>query len=238
MQGCAVAVLSEIGAFGRKSSAGNKSSSVHLECFAFGALGYGVAHECLAAATAASGLWPMGMGLGVRAGGHQGLSRARLPPGGASCCLHPPAASVRDVSLLGKGACRGQRQSREADPSGSRRCFHTAAAGAVRPTQREAAAREPTSRRFTRRRRRQQGPRGAAGAAPSQRHRTAWVGPCACPVPWGWRTGLSQAALSGFWWGLGWGRPRCWAFDCGIAESVLNLPTHSGCCAARTLEVI
>lgn len=104
MQGCAVAVLSEIGAFGRKSSAGNKSSSVHLECFAFGALGYGVAHECLAAATAASGLWPMGMGLGVRAGGHQGLSRARLPPGVL------PAASTRQQHRYETSPCWGRER--------------------------------------------------------------------------------------------------------------------------------
>lgn len=97
MQGRAVGVLSETGAFGRKSSAGNKSSSVRLQGSAFSA-GQRVAHELLVAASG----W--GWGLGGQAGDPRGLTRAHLPPGS------PPAASTRRQQRCKRSPCWGRER--------------------------------------------------------------------------------------------------------------------------------
>lgn len=71
----------------------------------------------------------LGMGLGGPGWGPPRAHQSSSAPWEPSCSLHPPAAAVQEVSLLGKGASRGRRQSHGADLSSSRCCFHAAAAG-------------------------------------------------------------------------------------------------------------
>lgn len=104
MQGRAVGVLSETGAFGRKSSAGNKSSSVRLQGFAFSA-GQRVAHELLVAASG----W--GWGWGARLGTPEGSPELICPLG---ALLQPPPAGSSGARGLpaGEGSVPGP----EAEP--------------------------------------------------------------------------------------------------------------------------